>query len=152
MIDKIISGGQDGADLAALKFAVKAGIETGGWMPKGFLTASGPKPEYEKLYNIKEHTSPKYQPRTYCNAKCSDGTIRFACDFKSPGELCTLRAINQYKKPHIDVDVLNPIDFSVVKQWIVDYNIKVLNVAGNRAKTCPGIEQFVINYLEKVFQ
>ena len=35
MIEKIISGGQTGADRAALDFAVKHDIPYGGWVPKG---------------------------------------------------------------------------------------------------------------------
>ena len=41
MIRKIISGGQTGADLAALDVAVKLGIPHGGWIPKGRITEKG---------------------------------------------------------------------------------------------------------------
>ena len=43
MISKIISGGQTGADRAALDVAIKFGIPHGGWVPKGRKTEeSGP--------------------------------------------------------------------------------------------------------------
>jgi len=35
MIEKIISGGQTGADQAALDAAIKLGISHCGWIPKG---------------------------------------------------------------------------------------------------------------------
>jgi len=35
MIQKIISGGQTGADQAALDVAIKLDIPHGGWIPKG---------------------------------------------------------------------------------------------------------------------
>lgn len=35
MLDKIVSGGQTGADRAALDFAIKHKIPHGGWAPKG---------------------------------------------------------------------------------------------------------------------
>ena len=50
-IIKIISGGQTGADQAALDAAVKYNIPHGGWIPKGRITESGPLPS---RYNLKE--------------------------------------------------------------------------------------------------
>ncbi|MFO7971456.1 MAG: putative molybdenum carrier protein [Desulfobacterales bacterium] len=35
MLTKIISGGQTGADQAALDAAIELGIPHGGWIPKG---------------------------------------------------------------------------------------------------------------------
>ena len=35
---KIVSGGQTGADRAALDFAIKQGIPHGGWCPKGRIS------------------------------------------------------------------------------------------------------------------
>lgn len=45
-IEKIISGGQTGADIAGLRWARKNGVPTGGYIPKGFRTESGYKTEY----------------------------------------------------------------------------------------------------------
>ena len=42
MLKKIISGGQTGADREALETARDLGIETGGFVPKGWLTEDGP--------------------------------------------------------------------------------------------------------------
>jgi hypothetical protein len=42
MLDKIVSGGQTGADRAALDFAIKHKIPYGGWVPKGRLAEDGP--------------------------------------------------------------------------------------------------------------
>jgi hypothetical protein len=50
MLDKTISGGQTGADQAAWRAAKAHAIATGGWMPKGFLTEDGPRPEFAELY------------------------------------------------------------------------------------------------------
>lgn len=150
IIKKVISGGQTGADIAGLKAAKKKGIETGGWIPKGFKTQEGPKLEYKDVYGLREHESEQYPPRTFLNVKESDGTLRFASKFDSSGEECTLRAINQYKKPYMDVTRNNPRDSEEVKMWIKKNNIGVLNIAGNSEKTSPGIGKFVEEYLEKV--
>lgn len=44
MLERIVSGGQTGADQAALRAARAAGLPTGGWAPRGWLTEEGPAP------------------------------------------------------------------------------------------------------------
>ena len=149
MLTKIVSGGQTGADQGGLEAGRLLGLETGGWIPKGRLTENGPKPELAK-YGLKEHVSSSYVPRTYANAHDSDGTIRIAYDFHSAGEQCTLKAIKQCKKPYYDVNVHAAQEHEKVAQWIIDNNIHVLNVAGNRESKCPGLQEFTVNYLIEV--
>ena len=50
MLQRVISGGQTGVDQAALRAAKAAGLETGGWMPLGWLTEECPRPEFGELY------------------------------------------------------------------------------------------------------
>jgi Circularly permutated YpsA SLOG family len=50
MLEKIISGGRTGANQAGWRVAPAFGIPTGGWMPHGFLTEDGPRPEFANLY------------------------------------------------------------------------------------------------------
>ena len=152
MLKKICSGGQTGADLGGLIVAKMFGIETGGWMPKGFMTQHGPKPEWAKKYNLQEHESPKYPPRTFCNIENSDGTIRLAYDLLSAGEKCTLKGIQKYDKPYIDVDMNEPRDIQEVVDWINENNIETLNVAGNSERTRPGMSIGVVDYMSKVFE
>jgi len=45
MLERIITGGQIGADQGALRAARAAGIATGGWAPAGWETEAGPAPE-----------------------------------------------------------------------------------------------------------
>ncbi|HXP61120.1 MAG TPA: putative molybdenum carrier protein [Dongiaceae bacterium] len=42
LVEKIGSGGQTGADGAALDWAIEHGISQGGWCPKGRLAEDGP--------------------------------------------------------------------------------------------------------------
>jgi hypothetical protein len=151
MLTKVISGGQTGSDIAGVLAAKNFGIETGGTMPRGFLTQAGPKPEYATLFNMVEHSSPKYPPRTIKNVSDSDGTIRLAYDFGSPGERLTLKAIQDMKKPYIDVHMASPKSPKEIVDWINRHNIKVLNVAGNSERTYSGITGDVLEYLESVF-
>jgi hypothetical protein len=42
VVEKIVSGGQTGAERAALDWAVKRGISHGGWCPKSRKAEDGP--------------------------------------------------------------------------------------------------------------
>lgn len=135
MIEYIISGGQEGADVAGLEVALKLGIKIGGWAPSGYIQKSGPNPDLLKgRYNLKEHKG-GYKERTYENVKVSTGTIRCCVDFFSPGEICTLNAIKKFNKPHFDVYLPNAVSEEEFVIWILRYQIKILNVAGNCQST-----------------
>jgi hypothetical protein len=72
MIKKIISGGQTGADSAALDFALKFFKPHGGWIPKGRITEDGPLP---KKYQLQEMPTASYPARTEQYVIDSDGTV-----------------------------------------------------------------------------
>lgn len=152
MIKKVISGGQTGADIGGLIAASMFDIETGGCIPKGCITQSGPKPEWKEKYNLYEHSLATYAPRTFENVKKSDGTIRIAGDFDSAGEVLTLKAIKQYKKPHFDVNIISCPRIEETAKWIEKFNIEVLNIAGNSEKTWEGITGETIEFLRKLFR
>ena len=158
MIEKVISGGQMGVDIAALRAAKHCGVPTGGWMPMDWITLHGPKPEYEKLYGMQEIKSEYgYPARTRKNVEDSDGTLRLAYNFNSFGELATLRELKRTGKPHLDVKIgaLNgrwpyistPGD--AVREWLRKNKIKVLNVAGN---TSERYEPVVYDFLVVLFR
>ena len=49
MLKRIVSGGQTGADRAALDVALTFDIPHGGWIPQGRKTEDGPLPTKYKL-------------------------------------------------------------------------------------------------------
>jgi len=153
---KVISGGQTGADMGAVRGAARAGVATGGWMPKGFRIEGHPghrHPVDAAKYGFREHTSSDYPPRTFANVRDSDGTIRFAIKFDSPGEALTLVAIQQYKKAHLDMEPFCDIRraANIVRGWTAHHNVRVLNVAGHRESACRGIEAWVEEVVAAVF-
>ena len=130
-LTKIISGGQTGADQAGLKAAFDNGYKTGGFAPKGYITSDGPNRQLlQKKYSLTEYGE-GYVPRTFENVRHSNGTIRMAIDFTSPGEQITLLGIEKYNKPYFDIDLNNTSPVSRLYEWLLEHNIKVLNVAGN---------------------
>lgn len=157
MLSKVISGGQTGADLGALVAAKLCGIPTGGFMPKGFRTQNGARPEYAKHFGLQEHESFSYKDRTWDNVYNSDATMRIACNISSAGEKCTLNAIKSYGKPHLDIefDKNNPtielyqIDSAI--NWLRENKVAVLNVAGNSHKTWSGMQYYAVTFLTHVF-
>jgi len=114
--------------------AYDVGISTGGIAPKGYRTKYGKNLRLKKL-GLTEHESWQYAPRTEENVKLSDGTIRFAYNFMSAGELCTLKYLKKHKKPYFDVDLkeLEMGNYLIFEfhEWLAWNKIEILNVAGN---------------------
>lgn len=153
MIARIISGGQDGADIAALLAAEARGVPTGGSMPLGFRAHSGLHPEYAARFGVVALPSTGYAARTQKNVLDADCTLRIAVNFLSPGERCTLAAILKHEKPvWWDVFLLRQslacavegnIERAVRGIQAVSRQLGrgvVLNVAGNSERTAPGIQ------------
>lgn len=155
MLTKIISGGQIGADVAALRAARAEGIETGGFVPSGWRTLDGPDFTLRDLFGCTETRTSYYPERTHMNVKWADGTVRFATNFASRGEICTMKAINLYHKPHLDIDLnrLRMADLmgftsraDALATWIIDNNIHVLNVAGNASHDLEPLVERIITF------
>ena len=68
----IISGGQTGADRAALDAALDWGIAVAGWCPKGRLAEDG---LIDDHYPLKETPQRRYAQRTEWNVRDSNGTL-----------------------------------------------------------------------------
>lgn len=157
MLTKVISGGQVGVDIAALRAASSCGITTGGYAPKNWMTLKGSREGELRAYGLIEMAEKGYPPRTEANVRHSDCTIRIAVDFKTPGEACTLRYLKKYGQRYKDVvvtvrqyekDVHFFEKYQEVAQWIIRNNFDVINVAGN-AKSW--LEPHVERYLRAVF-
>src|SRR2546428_7239726 len=97
MIEKIISGGQTGADRAALDFAIARGIPHGGWCPRGRLAEDG---VISDRYQLTETPSANSAQRTEGNVRDSDGTVIFSIGPKlTGGSKQTAEFARQHRKP-----------------------------------------------------
>ena len=146
-VDKVISRGQSGVDQAALRAAVRLGIATGGWAPRGYMTFEGPKPDLLRGYGLVV-LSGGYAQRTEQNVRGSDGTLRIASNFKSAGEKLTKLMTLEHKKPRFDVlvdddwrsnDETRAEATRAARAWLRQYHVRILNVAGNSETTSSGI-------------
>jgi hypothetical protein len=86
-----MSGGQTGADQAGWRAARASGIAIGGWMPEGFLTEAGPRPDFGEMFGAVEMPGGGYPERTRVNVRDSGETVWFG-DTKNPGRQTTLGA------------------------------------------------------------
>lgn len=151
MIKKIISGGQTGADQAALDAAMKLDIPHGGFIPKGRLTENGPLPEKYKLI---EMASESYPERTEKNVIQSDGTLVLTHGEPKGGSSLTLKFARKHGKPVLHVNLNQTILFNAareINQWLIENKVAVLNVAGTRASEDPMIYEKTMALLETVF-
>jgi hypothetical protein len=148
--DKIISGGQTGADLGGLVGAKRVGIPTGGTAPRGFKTEVGNKPEELKAFGLVSHPSPDYRFRTEENVKNSDATIIMAVDASSTGTQLTISLCKKHCKPYL---VANPWDDCVehLQAFLEAERPKVINIAGNRESKARGLTAQTARLVQQVF-
>jgi hypothetical protein len=152
MLKKIMSGGQTGADRAALDVAIKLKIPYGGWITKGRLTEEGPLPA---RYQLQEMETDSYAARTEQNVIDSDGTLIIGRGKLTGGTDYTREMALRHKKKLLAVDLTQNDPFeaaSLITSWIKLYRIEVLNVAGPRASKDPGIYPAVLKILEHALQ
>ncbi len=146
--DKVVSGGQTGVDRAALDTAIALGIPHGGWCPKGRLAEDG---AMDPRYQLCETDSAQYAIRTEWNVRDSDATLILCRGKPTGGTRLTQRLARRHHRPCLVVDLLQPVDFEAVRQWLVDAHPAVLNVAGPRESQSPGIAAEVATLLRRLF-
>lgn len=150
-ITKIISGGQTGADRAALDFALEAGIPYGGWVPKGRRSETGTISVISYPLLV-ETPSADYTQRTRRNVEESDGTVIYFMRNFGRGSNFTWKCAAKANKPRSFAD-LEKVDVNEaaeqLKEFIMRSNIRVLNIAGSRASKAPLIYDKVLEVLRK---
>jgi hypothetical protein len=144
-IEKIISGGQTGADRAALDWALEHQVPHGGWCPKGRKAEDGSVPA---KYDLKETPSEDYAQRTEWNVRDSDLTVIFT-EFPdlSGGSLLTAQMASKYRKAWIHLP-WGGDGIQQIKSFLEFHKPKVLNVAGPRASHDPDVERWVKKALD----
>jgi hypothetical protein len=148
MIQKVVTGGQTGAEQAAWAAARRAGIATGGYMPRGFLTEEGPAPRLGALHGAIEFPFDDAR-RTRANLRRADGLFWFG-DPDSSGASDTFAACRELAKPFLTIDPGFNAPADAVA-WLSVFETATLVVAGDRASRAPGIGPRVEAFLDRVF-
>jgi hypothetical protein len=148
MVKKIISGGQAGADRAALDFAIKQNIPHGGWVPKFRGAEDGKIPD---VYQVQEMATHSYSRRTEQNAIDSDGTVIISHGRLRGGSAFAAKMAKKHDRPWLHLDMAKlAVDKAGgrLQKWVDDNNISVLNVAGPRLSSDPTIYDVTMKVLE----
>lgn len=152
-VRKIVSGGQTGVDRAALDVALFLDIEHGGWCPAGHRAEDGRIPG---CYRLKPTKSRDYAVRTEQNVIDSDGTLILYSRRMSGGTELTYKLARKHRRPCLAIDLTDadPNVSDQLHRWLEESNIEVLNIAGPRESSFPGIaktaEKFLINSFRPV--
>jgi hypothetical protein len=137
-VTRIVSGGQTGADRAALDVAIELGIDYGGWCPAGGWAEDYPQPPgllavYPRLTATAEREA---ATRTRLNVQDSDATlIVWDGRTSSPGTELTIETAQRLGRPLL----VTSGGAEETRAWLDGFSTPVvLNVAGPRESGCPG--------------
>jgi hypothetical protein len=157
-LQQVVSGGQTGVDRAGLDAAIFHDIPHGGWCPQGRRAEDGPIPDQ---YQLRETESRNYAVRTRQNVIDSDGTLILFEASMSRGTELTAKYARQEKRPLLTVDIIELLDWEQeffdeqvrsASEWIDQQNINVLNIAGPRESSSPGIGGIARMFLLRLFE
>jgi Circularly permutated YpsA SLOG family len=159
MLSRVISGGQTGADQAALRAAIASGIAGGGWCPPGRESEAGPIPTELPVRETPQERSPgapgvPRSQRTEWNVRDSDATL-VLCPARAgpedPGTEWTLRCAARLGRPVLVCDPGDPDAADRIASWIDALGVRTLNVAGPAESACPGIGALAERVLARAF-
>lgn len=163
-LEKIISGGQSGADYAGLRAAIKLGLKTGGTVPPEFSNAKGKDSEHAKNlreWGLLELPGPinwrsAYVVRSIKNVEDADGTVAFKIKASRGTDGTIQQAVNgrwktdeafvvpegedvliltQGNKPTIIIKNMSERAMTELVSFIMANEIKTLNVAGHTKRS-----------------
>jgi O-acetyl-ADP-ribose deacetylase (regulator of RNase III) len=148
-IRSIVSGGQDGVDVGALRWAAALGLPAGGWAPRGMRSESGRvAPDVARL--LRELASGDYAARTRANVRAADAVLVVAAPGTAgPGTALTLREAAAARRPALEL-APDPWFAIALVAWLRSLQSApdtVLMVAGPRASRWSAGEREVVRLL-----
>lgn len=153
LIARLVSGGQTGADRAALDAAIAAGLPYGGWCPAGGWAEDLPDPPgLLALYpGLAETDTRDPDVRTRLNVRDSDATLVVKSqDSSSSGSDLTRRTAAKLERPVLMTD---GSDLDEVIGWLDGLGPGLtLNVAGPRESEQPGVYELTRKLLAGVLR
>ncbi len=145
---RVISGGQTGVDRAALDAAVECRLQSGGWCPRDRRAEDGAVPT---RYMLKETPSIRYGQRTEWNIRDADATLILVRALPlSGGTLLTQETAFRLGKPVLVSRIVDAEPHEVLR-WLLDLEVRILNIAGPRESGEPGIGQEARSFLRILF-
>ena len=152
---KIVSGGQCGVDMAALRAARRLQLATGGFAPAGYMTAHGANPQLAQFGLVEVRggsLAQQYVRRSMLNVDAAEATLAVrlevsrgtdctigyattgrwgACPHYAPGVAVEPRSTH---RPVLVVQTLcESAAVPVIREFLHRHRVRVLNVCGHRA-------------------
>ena len=155
-VRRLVSGGQTGADRAALDVAIRLGIPYGGWCPRGGRAEDLPDPPglLSAYPELVETPTTDSSVRTEWNVRDSDATLLLT---DRPGSLSGGTALTRDLATRLGRPVLVTAtgEVETVRSWLHGLREQsaqplVLNVAGPRESKEPGLYAAAKRLLEQV--
>ena len=163
MVERIISGGQTGADRGGLDAAIALGLHFGGYAPWMWRAEDGKVPDRYREY-MDMSASSNYGKRTKKNIDGADATVIFLDNAKEgnhgKGTKLTLQLVDKARADGkhfctVDMDLTQPISprgVELFRQWADDKGVRTLNVAGPRESRSPGTQGWVSLFLQRALR
>lgn len=169
VLRRVVSGGQTGADRAALEAARAVGLQTGGWILRGFLTSDGPRPELGTVFGLRElagnvdrslssSVARAYVERSKRNVDDSDATIAIRlCASRGTDRTIGYAQTRRWQdgvidnetssayRPCLVITSLDDANVDAIVDFVARHRVRTLNVAGHRASTVS-----VVNFSDRV--
>jgi hypothetical protein len=157
LIGRIISGGQTGADRAALDFAIASGLGYGGWCPRGGWAEDMPEPPglLARYPLLRETEQADPSERTRRNVHDSDGALILTDgSARSPGTELTAQTCLALERPFTMLDPRDPAHAAALLDRLLDALPARcdLLVAGPRESEAPGIYRRSVELLETIMR
>eukprot|EP00013_Stygamoeba_regulata_P012469 CAMPEP_0177686492 /NCGR_PEP_ID=MMETSP0447-20121125/33598_1 /TAXON_ID=0 /ORGANISM="Stygamoeba regulata, Strain BSH-02190019" /LENGTH=239 /DNA_ID=CAMNT_0019196619 /DNA_START=84 /DNA_END=799 /DNA_ORIENTATION=+ len=170
----VVSGGQTGADRAALEAAKMLNLKTGGVAPPGYLTSAGQQLDLKTVFGLSElachyiSMAACYVKRSQMNVDKSDGTVAFrvrpsAGTDKTIGYCLTRKwkaaqpseILSQTRpfRPVLVISTLESTSWQSEARRVIHFlqkaNVRILNVCGHRLDSSidPGWQNRVRDFL-----
>lgn len=172
VVEKVISGGQTGADRGALYGALDAGVAIGGWAPAGWLAEDGEVPADLRAH-MQTTPSADYAVRTRKNVDEAQATLLLHTGHLGAGSSLTARAVidagrllwvqnlawtRSDVKPAVAVSwdggpLLPRTDagYPTLRDILAVHEVRILNVAGPRASHAPLLQNLVRVFVRELF-
>ena len=95
---------------------------------------------------------PHYAQRTRWNVRDADATLILTRQDPTGGTALTLQTARNLHKPFRIIDLTTQPDPRDVASWVSHAGMTVLNVAGPRESTCPGIYHEAFEWLQEMLE
>ena len=145
----VVSGGQTGADRAALNITQKHGMTVEGWCPRGRWAEDGPLAAH---YPLRETDSDDPKVRTEANVRLADATLVLTLGGIDDGTALTIELADAVDRPCLVVDLRQADALENAVRWLADVCPPRLNIAGLRESNAPGLQQAAQRFLDDLFR